>query len=127
MTPAFDHIEAIIQRYAIGEDDAAILRAHLGAGAPRWSRRRDRLEGRDDAIRRALRRFYDGLPVSAAAQAFSRDLDRLLASCWQADAGEGIDGASTRRAALVDIARRNEGRSLAWRQVLNILDGARGG
>jgi hypothetical protein len=126
MMPAIELIERLIQRYAIGEDDAALLRAHVGAGMARWSVRRDRLEARDEAIRAALRRFYTGLPPSSAAKAFARDLDRLLATCWQADTDIG-DDTDTKRGALVDIARRNEGRSLGWRQILYILDGTRSG
>ncbi|PPQ34976.1 hypothetical protein SAMN06265338_13019 [Rhodoblastus acidophilus] len=127
MTLTADHVEQIIQRYAINEDDAAILRAQAGAGAPRWSRRQDRLENRDEAIRTALRRFYADLPSYAAAQAFSRDLDRILASCWQMDVGTDVSSINAKRAALVEVAKQNEGRSLGWRQVLNIVDGARGG
>lgn len=115
---------------AVEQADLAALAQLAAAGRlavvpPREQTRQERLNLRDAAIRDSHRLFPG--PPTTAAKALAEALTRYLASAWlrERDIEHLASGASDQRRALHRIARLNEGRSLAWRQVVNIVDGWR--
>lgn len=90
--------------------------------------RAERLAERDAAIRRALAEHYSALPPTPAAKALAADLGRYISGPWlrERDLLELPEGVSAHRVSLHRIARLNESRGLAYRQVLNVRDGFRG-
>lgn len=125
----FDHLEAIVSRLGLDDAGRAILEEEWPNPSPRWARRKARLDRRDRAIRHAMSTFYGGFSRRAAAFALARDLDAYLSSAWRLVSGrDALDGnASAKRRCLHVIARMNQGRSIGARQILNVVDGARGG
>lgn len=61
------------------------------------------------------------------AKALARDLVRYLATAWrhQRDVEELPPDAGRLRAQIHRIARLNDGEALRWRQIVNVLSGAR--
>jgi hypothetical protein len=105
-----------------------ILARALAGGLQIRLPRKARLDSRDDEIRRTLAQFYSARPPSAAAKDFAREFDQYLSTGWlrEMDLERLPLDASAKRSAFHRIARLSEGRSLAWRQVVNIADGDRG-
>lgn len=114
-------ISDLAARLDLSADKEAVLRETL---APRWRRRRDRLAQRDDEIR-AMASFYPGMSPAASAKTLERDIGVYLASAWRRESGKSSppEPASAKRRALYRVVRLNNGRTLGWRQILNIFDG----
>lgn len=105
-----------------------ILARALAGGLQIRLPRKARLDSRDEEIRRALRSFYSALPPCVAAKDFASEFNQYLSTGWrhEMDLDRLLPDASAKRSAFHRIARLAEGRSLAWRQIVNILDGDRG-
>ena len=84
-------------------------------------RRAARLARRDAAIMRAVE--GTGLRPSRAASELERDLIRYAATGWQRQETP----TEPRRALLHSILKENNGKTLRWRQLLNIMYGYRSG
>ena len=69
-----------------------------------------RAEVRDAVIRAAVRRFYGDLPATPAARAMADDLQSA------ADPGTALGDA------LAAILALNDGRTLGYRQLINIME-----
>jgi hypothetical protein len=84
---------------------------------PSWMARSRRLEARDRAANVAVASFYPGRRHTAAL-AIERDLGRVLS---------GLIGTlgEAQLAALRQILDLNQGRTIGWRQIENILTGKR--
>ena len=107
--------------------DAAYLAQRL---QPAWQRRARKLDGRDKTVRDAAAFFGDPTAdLTRVAKAIARELDRYLAAAWRH--GQALTELPPEvprlRAALHRIAVANSGRSIGWRQIVNILRGRRGG
>ena len=84
-------------------------------------RRAARLARRDSAIMKAV--AGTGLKPCRAASELERDLGRYAATGWQ----RRETPTEPRRALLHRILKENNGKTLRWRQLLNIMDGYRSG
>jgi hypothetical protein len=86
-----------------------------------------RLSQRDAAVRAALTSYGD-MPPSAAAKRFACDLARYrVGGYWhECNVAELPEPASDLRRAMHRFLRRNNGKTLAWRQLLGIGEGRRG-
>ena len=107
---------------ALPPADAAWLAEHLGV--PQWKARRNRLDGRDEAVRAAFAVLAPMRPVPAAKR-LAAALDAYLAAVWLADRERGHAGADPFRQALFGIAQANGGRPIGARQLRNVILGAR--
>jgi hypothetical protein len=116
-----DRLASILAKLPMA--DAAFLDERL---RPAWRRRARRLDGRDEAIRAAAAFFPDDRPT-VVAKALATHLDRYLAAAWRPDRelADLPDDVPRLRAALHRLAVANEGRSLGWRQIWNVLSGSR--
>lgn len=132
MTAASIRLARIAIRVASGERvhdaDATWLIDALAEGlitAADQSNRKTRLDRRDNAIREALGSYR--VPATRSAKMLALDLGRYLATTWRDAAGvEQIDGATEQQKTLHLIATLNDGRALAYRQILNIAGNRRG-
>ncbi len=115
---------------SLSPDDADVIAEALaGAGHDEAPSRRHRLAERDERIREAFAAFYGDMCDSGAAKAMESDLASYFARGWlrERDLSELPPGASAHRRTLHLIARLNCGKAIGARQLLNILDGFRGG
>ena len=106
---------------ALQADDAEWLRTLLEPGA------RSRLDRRDYAVRELLLLFRP-LPCTIAARRLAHALDRYLTTAWRAEKASSAlpDDTDPQHRLLHSIARENAGRSLSWRQIVNLAAGHRG-
>ena len=111
-------LAAILAR--LPADDAEWLAPRVALDTPD-DRRSARLARRDAAILQAVE--GTGLRPSRAASELERDLGRYAATGWQ----RGETPTEPRRALLHSILKENNGKTLRWRQLLNIMDGYRSG
>ncbi len=102
------------------------LTEELAALRPSPSRS-DRLHLRDETIRAAfLQHPYANLSPSAAAKELARALGAYLSGGWLREQHlDHLPNASEHRQTLHKIARLNGGRSVGWRQLVNVKDGFR--
>jgi hypothetical protein len=103
---------------ALPPADAALLRQLIESTEPRQTR----VRRRDEAIRATVAEHFPGRPCQAA---------KALASAWAAYAASGWrsernlaalpESAAPRHAALHAITRLNDGRAMAWRNIVTIV------
>ena len=111
-------LTAILAR--LPADDAAWLAPRVNVDTAE-DRRAARLARRDAAILKAVE--GTGLRPCLAASELERDLGRYAATGWQRQETP----TEPRRALLHSILKENNGKTLGWRQLLNIIDGYRSG
>ena len=99
-------------------EDAQWLAGRVILDSPA-DRRAARLARRDAAIMTAV--AFTGLRPCRAATELERDLTRYAATGWQ----RGEAPTEPRRALLHSILKEKNGKTLRWRQLLNIMDGYR--
>lgn len=124
-----DPIEAIFKIYGMAPLHAAAIRAKIDGRSTRQMERIMRHDKRDESIRAAVRDFYPHSQKKKKAEAFLADFDRYLSTAWRDDreGGDVSDNASQKRKSLFEIACLNDGCTLGWRQIVNILEGRRSG
>lgn len=105
-------------------DDAAFV---LHLAPPVRQPARARLDERDAAIR-AARSLWPATSDTAAARAIAAALSDYLGRGWsrERNLAELPEHAGPRRRALHRLARANDGRTLGYRQMLNVISGTRG-
>ncbi len=121
---AADLAAAIAELRANGASDLAARLDSLMSSP--WQARQARLSVRDRAIADAMDLFAPhGRTV--AAKMLAAALDRYSATAWRNDRIFDAlpDNAEPTRRALHGILRLNEGKTIAWRQLLNAADGRR--
>jgi len=119
--PDEDRLARILGGLSI--EDAAFLAERL---QPAWRRRAAMLDCRDAAVIAAAV-FFPDRRSTIVAKTLAQQYSRYLAAAWRHGnhLAELPDGVPRLRAALHRIAVANGGRSLSWRQILNILEGRR--
>jgi hypothetical protein len=78
-----------------------------------------RLKARNDAIRHLAASHYVGLARRAKASAIAQDLDRLQSVAARSGHLAGQDG---KRGAVANVLALNDGQSISWRRLFDILD-----
>lgn len=97
--------------------------AHLVARPVTQSElRRLRRELRAEGFRAALPALFPELPITRAAKALARALDRYLASTWRQDrdSDEPPPDAGLRRVTLFRLAQLSDGLPLSWTRIYEI-------
>lgn len=94
--------------------DAELVRS-LAGSMPAWESRAARLAERDGAVRQAMAGYVDRRP-SRAAVALAEELQHPF-----------VSGDAARTALLRRINMLSGPTPLKWRQILNVMDGSRGG
>ena len=99
----------------------------LGLQPPRLSTRA-RLDRRDVAVR-SLAASLSGWRPCRAAQHIAAELRQYAGTGWVRE--QNLDAlpphADLRRSLLHAVLRLNKGETIGWRQIVNILNGCRGG
>ncbi len=119
MTSDVNRLGRILARLPEEEAEWLLSRVSLRASV------RSQLEYRDVAIRDAAAMLDGG--NSRRAVDLERELRRYLAAGWNADVRSGAPApdAPPLRHKLFEIASANRARSLGWRQIMRVIQGAR--
>ena len=110
--------------HRLSHDEVLFLSERL---EPKSRQRQRRLETRDAAVREGWSHFAH-LGRTVAARHLERALSLYLATRWHSDRklAELPPDADPLRRALYLVASFNDGDTLGWRQMLNVIDGHRG-